>query len=94
MAQPPNPTAASVVAVSRQRRWQIKQQAQGNCITCGKPRSHGFSKRCLKHQKAKRALDRKRAGYGKWHPGSAGRIPFEIKLRRDRAAQGKADGKT
>ena len=39
---------------SRQREWQKKQQAAGNCMICGKPRTKGKIF-CEEHRKQKNA---------------------------------------
>lgn len=52
---------------SRQRMWQIKKQAAGLCVICGKKRNHG-TLRCDEHQKIE-ALARKKKWRDK-HPGA------------------------
>lgn len=48
-----------ITGLSRQRRWQLRQQAHGKCSICGKPRGKQGNKakcrRCatLAHQKSK-----------------------------------------
>ncbi len=50
-----------VTGLSRQRRWQLRQQAAGKCQICGKPRGKKGNKakcrRCasMGHQKVKAA---------------------------------------
>jgi len=47
--------------VTRQRRWQLRKQAAGGCITCGQPR--GRSRRyCDGHLDAWNRYTRRRAG--------------------------------
>jgi hypothetical protein len=36
--------------MTRQRRWQLKQQAAGRCIICGRPRAKGNARYCGEHR--------------------------------------------
>jgi hypothetical protein len=46
--------------LSRQRRWQLRQRALGNCTTCGRPAF--TAQHCLKHARAARERVRARVG--------------------------------
>ena len=50
----------SKLKISRQRKWQMRRQADGLCVLCGEPAV--TMDRCLKHAVAKRELARKRLG--------------------------------
>ena len=55
----------SALPISRQRRWQLRQEKAGKCITCGKPSVK--HQRCELHAKVAiiklRENQRKRLGY-------------------------------
>lgn len=51
------------MAVSRQRLWQKKQNANGKCALCAKPIWRYNSKYCKDHALAARAVYRKNAGH-------------------------------
>jgi hypothetical protein len=60
--------------ICRERRWQLRQKAAGNCVTCGKPRK--FSARfCPKHEAESTA----KRGYQPWRPGGRGRAPVGLR---------------
>jgi hypothetical protein len=51
---------APVKEVSRQRRWQLRKQAEGKCIICGQPVATSLF--CLKHAIVRREQSRIRFG--------------------------------
>ncbi len=55
----------SHLPVSRQRKWQLRQQARGNCTICGQPAVTNF--RCLKHFVYDRELAAKYKGCQRKH---------------------------
>lgn len=59
--------------VSRQRRWQLKQEAAGRCILCGQPNS-SLNLLCPSCMDKKRAA----AGHQPWRLGGPGRPPKKI----------------
>jgi hypothetical protein len=68
-------TLATVGPVSRQRLLQIRWQAEGRCITCGRRRGL-YADRCDPHHLAIAELQRRRSGSKPWQPGTRGRIPL------------------
>ena len=63
---------------SRQRQWQIRQNAAGKCMYCSNQAIEG-TKRCESHAKYMREYMRERGGYNQWEPGGRGRPPMEVK---------------
>jgi len=47
--------------ITRQRKWQLRKQAEGKCITCGAPAVVAFF--CLKHAVGKREYERVKEGF-------------------------------
>ena len=58
--------------LSRQRRWQLKKEAEGKCVTCGGGPLLS-SRYCAKHLQATRERNRDRVGCNPWEPGGRGR---------------------
>lgn len=58
--------------ISKQLKWQRKQKALGNCITCGKKAIAGLSL-CIDHTIYRREYARKRFGCKPKQPGGTGR---------------------
>jgi hypothetical protein len=49
------PPVLKNLLVSRQRQWQLRRKAEGNCVACGKPRGESGTKEwCVVHAKAAR----------------------------------------
>jgi hypothetical protein len=48
------------LAISRQRKYQLRKQRQGRCTECGEPAAQGS--RCLKHLVKARERQRKKRG--------------------------------
>lgn len=69
---------AEIVAVSskmtRQRRWQNKRLAEGNCVCCGNKRNL-YSQRCDPCQTLETARARNRNRCNAWKAGGRGRKP-------------------
>jgi hypothetical protein len=61
--------------MSKQRDWQRKQQAAGNCVSCGKPRS-GDARQCTVCRDKRRVDDRARKRSNPWRKGGPGRPPL------------------
>ncbi len=57
--------------LSRQRRWQLKQQKAGGCIICGKPRNI-YAQHCDPCHK-------RICESGPWHAGTRGRPPNSVR---------------
>jgi len=62
---------------SRQRQWQIRQNAAGKCMYCSDPLL--TSTCCEKHAVIRRERIRNLHGHQQWKPGSRGRKPAELK---------------
>ena len=58
--------------MSRQRDWQIKKVAEGNCGLCGKKRSDYLSL-CNECAQNKREYKRRKFGFHPWKKGSKGK---------------------
>lgn len=70
--------------VSRQRAWAVMRALEGQCPTCRKPVDLNYSTvYCRRHAKAHRTQERRRIGAQQWHPGSVGRIPRHVQMRRN-----------
>lgn len=68
--------------ISRQRRWQLKQQAAGRCTNCGAERYPQSKTYCLRCLRQVRENSRRRNGHRPWRRGSHGRPPLEVGRRR------------
>ncbi len=64
--------------VSRQRKWQIKQTAAGNCEKCGQ-KLNLYKKHCDVCAEKHRAYTRKVRGSKAWRQGGPGRPPLNRK---------------
>lgn len=67
--------------VSRQRRWQIRQQESGNCPQCGEKKDADL-RLCLRCTKNRAERMRKKGGFSEWKPGGKGRPPAWSKLEK------------
>lgn len=61
--------------MTRQRAWQLRKQAAGLCVICGKPKADGSKQSCLEHLEKNRVGNRERTGHKPWRPGGRGRPP-------------------
>ncbi len=61
--------------LSRQRQYQLRKEAEGLCIKCGKPRDPDSATWCLFHKLEHRRIMRERNGNKPWRPGGVGRPP-------------------
>jgi hypothetical protein len=61
--------------MTKQRRWQLKKQAEGNCMTCGKPRNL-YAERCDTCHAVERLRTRAACGHQPWREGGRGRPPL------------------
>jgi hypothetical protein len=57
--------------VSRQRKWQLKKQAEGKCTICGKEAWKPGAYFCPHHLECQRS----RSGSKPWKLGGSGRVP-------------------
>ena len=65
--------------ISRQRRWQLRQEAAGRCTICGRPGSPEFKRLCAEH--ALRSRQRGREGLAGVVQGFSD-VPVNLKPRR------------
>jgi hypothetical protein len=68
--------------VSRQAKWQRRKLANGQCITCGRPREVPSSSLCAQCRERVRVRARARRGYHPRVPGGRGRRTVE-EVQRD-----------
>ena len=61
-------------SISRQRAWQQKQVAEGNCRCCGLPRNL-YSHECDDCYNKETKRRRKKSGHKPWKRGGRGRPP-------------------
>ena len=64
--------------LSRQRRWQVRQNEAGKCMYCTNQAMDGTT-RCEFHAEYIRQYMRKRGGYNPWKEGGRGRPPMKFK---------------
>jgi hypothetical protein len=62
--------------LSRQRLKQLRLQAEGRCIICGKKRDGGSKYLCKHHTELKNERQRAKLGHNKWKKGGRGRPPL------------------
>lgn len=73
--------------ISRQRRWQLKKQAMGLCVICGKPRHSESKIHCPKHVMALRLRKREAFNCKPYRPGR-GKPPFKLPFEEEDFALG------
>jgi hypothetical protein len=66
--------------LSRQREWQLKQVARGNCKICGSPRGKLSVALCYRCGQKMRIRMRKHTGSKRWKRGGRGRPPNSAKV--------------
>ena len=70
--------------LSRQRRWQLRQQASGRCTICGRPAGAEFDGLCVEHALKSRRAGRERLDLAGIVQGFSD-APINLKPRRESA---------
>lgn len=67
--------------ISRQRKYQLRQQRDGRCTICGKPSSSGSS-RCLDHLVIARERQRRLKGWKRRYHSTSYKIEEKLSKRK------------